>query len=66
MLNDNKILEVSLEGLSSNDRDIIHYTLQASCQELLRVWNRFKEATNSLEWAIESRETLKSVLDAMR
>ncbi len=66
VLNDNKILEVSLEGLSSNDRDIIHYTLQASCQELLRVWNRFKEVTNSPEWAIDSRETLKSVLDAMR
>ena len=40
--------------------------LKSSCQELLRVWNRFKEMTKEPEWAIESRDTLKSVLDAMR
>jgi len=64
--NEDKILEVSLQGLTSEDKSIIYERLKSSCQELLRVWNRFKEMTKEPEWAIESRDTLKSVLDAMR
>lgn len=64
--NENKVLEVSLDGLSSDDQYIIYSRLKGSCEELLRTWNKFKEMTNEPEWAIESREQLKRILDAMR
>jgi hypothetical protein len=63
---DDQVLEVSLDGLTSDDRKKIREALETHCRDLLAAWNRFKEICKDPEWALESREQLKSVLDAMR
>lgn len=63
---EDKILEVSLSGMTEEDKRLVYERLKSHCQELLKVWNKFKEITNEPEWALESRETLKGVLDALR
>jgi len=63
---EDKILEVSLSGMTEDDKRMVYDRLKSHCQELLRVWNKFKEVSNDPEWALESRETLKSILDALR
>ena len=63
---DEEVLEVSLSGLTSEDKKAIREALETHCRDLLRAWNRFKEDNKEPEWAIESREQLKSILDAMR
>lgn len=61
-----QVLEVSLDGISPGDKILITGRLRASLQELLAAWNRFKSTTNDPYWALQSREVLKSVLEAMR
>lgn len=63
---DEEVLEVSLSGLTSEDKKAIREALETHCRDLLRAWNRFKEDNKEPEWALESREQLKSILDAMR
>ena len=63
---DDQVLEVSLDGITSEDRKVIRERLEEHCRDLLAAWNRFKEDTKDPEWALESREQLKSILDAMR
>ncbi len=63
---DDQVLEVSLEGLTSEDKKTIREALETHCRDLLSAWNRFKEDNKEPEWALESREQLKSVLDSMR
>ncbi|MBC8087283.1 MAG: hypothetical protein H7Z40_08440 [Phycisphaerae bacterium] len=66
VLNSERILEVSLSGLSEDDRKRITVTLVPACEELMRTWNEFRSMTNSPEWALESRETYMSIVNAMR
>lgn len=61
-----KIFEVSLEGLTDDDKEELYERLLGPCQELLRAWNEFKDFSNDPYWALESREQLKSILDALR
>jgi hypothetical protein len=63
---DSQVLEVSLDGLTSEDKKKIREALENSCRDLLNAWNKFKEFCKDPEWALESREQLKSILDAMR
>jgi hypothetical protein len=63
---DDEVLEVSLSGLTSEDKKAIREALETHCRDLLAAWNRFKEDNKEPEWALESREQLKSILDAMR
>ena len=63
---DSQVLEVSLDGLTADDKKKIRDALETHCRELLAAWNKFKEFCNDPEWALESREQLKSILDAMR
>jgi hypothetical protein len=65
---DDQVLEVSLDsdGISPEDRKKIREALETHCRDLLAAWNRFKEDNKDPEWALESREQLKSILDAMR
>ena len=63
---DDQVLEVSLEGLTSEDKKTIREALETHCRDLLSAWNRFKEDNKEPEWVLESREQLKSILDAMR
>ncbi len=63
---DDQVLEVSLDGITSEDRKVIRERLEEHCRDLLAAWNRFKEDNKDPEWALESREQLKSILDAMR
>jgi hypothetical protein len=64
--NPERLVEISLEGLSSDDKQRIYSLLESSLRELLRAWNQVKETTKDPYWALESREALKRVLDAMR
>jgi len=57
---------ISLDGLTSEDKKACRAALEEHCRDLLAAWNRFKEVCTEPEWALESREQLKSVLDAMR
>jgi hypothetical protein len=63
---DDQVLEVSLDGITSEDKKRIREALESHCRDLLAAWNRFKEFCKDPEWALESREQLKSILDAMR
>ena len=63
---DDEVLEVSLAGLTDEDKKTIREALEKHCRDLLAAWNRFKEDNKEPEWALESREQLKSILDAMR
>jgi hypothetical protein len=63
---DDEVLEVSLSGLTDEDKKTIREALEKHCRDLLAAWNRFKEDNKEPEWALESREQLKSILDAMR
>lgn len=63
---EDKVLEMSLSGMTEDDKRMVYDRLKNHCQELLKVWNRFKEINKDPEWAMESRETLKSILDALR
>ena len=63
---DDQVLEVSLDGITSEDKKKIRDALESHCRDLLAAWNRFKEFCKDPEWALESREQLKSILDAMR
>ena len=63
---DDQVLEVSLDGITPDDRKEIREALESHCRDLLAAWNRFKEDNKDPEWALESREQLKSILDAMR
>ena len=65
-LSDSQVLEVSLDGLTSEDKKKIREALENDFRDLLAAWNRFKEFCKDPEWALESREVLKSILDAMR
>ncbi|MCI0396713.1 MAG: hypothetical protein L0332_32445 [Chloroflexi bacterium] len=61
-----KILEVSLEGFSDDEKTRIYYELREPIRELLQAWNKWKESTDDPNWALESRERLKSTLDKFR
>ena len=63
---DDEVLEVSLSGLTDEDKKTIREALEQQRRDLLAAWNRFKEDNKEPEWALESREQLKSILDAMR
>jgi hypothetical protein len=63
---DSQVLEISLDGITPEDKKKIREALESHCRDLLQAWNKFKEFCNDPEWAIESREQLKSILDAMR
>jgi hypothetical protein len=63
---DSQVLEVSLDGLTSEDKKKIREALESHCRDLLAAWNKFKEFCKDPEWALASREQLKSILDAMR
>jgi hypothetical protein len=63
---DSQVLEVSLDGITPEDKKRIREALESHCRDLLQAWNKFKEFCKDPEWAIESREQLKSILDAMR
>lgn len=63
---DDQVLEVSLDGITPEDKKAIRAALENHCRDLLAAWNRFKEFCKDPEWALESREQLKSILDAMR
>jgi hypothetical protein len=60
------VLDVSLDGLSAEDRKAIRDALDGHCRNLLAAWNRFKEICKDPEWTLDRREQLKSILDAMR
>lgn len=60
------VLGISIEGLSEENKVLIRAVLQGKLQELLRVWNQLKDVTKNAEWALESRETLRTALEAMR
>lgn len=66
VIDDKRILEVSIAGLAPHDYDRVYNSVLPACEELMKVWNRFKEMTNDPDWAFESRETLRSILNAMR
>lgn len=63
---DDQVLEISLDGITSEDKKKIREALENHCRDLLAAWNRFKELGKDPEWALQSREQLKSILDAMR
>ena len=63
---DDKVLEVSLTGLTEEDKKAVHEALRDALQDLLRAWNQFKDVCKEPEWALESREQLKSILDTFR
>lgn len=63
---EDRVVEVSLEGLSSDDKARIYSQLEGPLRELVRAWNRWKEFTDDPYWVLKSREELKRVLDAMR
>jgi hypothetical protein len=62
---ENRVLDVSLDGLTDEDKTLIREKLGAHCRNLLRAWNSFKEVSKNPYWALESRETLRSILVAM-
>jgi hypothetical protein len=64
--NPDKVVEVSLEGLSADDKARIYSQLEGALRELLQAWNEWKGFTDDPYWVLESREGLKSVLEAMR
>jgi hypothetical protein len=64
--NPDKLVEVSLEGLSSDDRQRIYSQLEGALRELMQAWNKWKEDNNDPYWVLKSREELKRVLEAMR
>lgn len=59
-------LDVSLDGLSPENKKVLADAIQDDLQELLRRWNDFKDVCKNPEWALESREELRRILDAMR
>lgn len=61
-----KLIDISLAELSDDDKRRAHVQIETACRELLHAWNQFKEMTKEPEWAIESRETLQSVLNVFR
>jgi hypothetical protein len=63
---DDQVLEISLDGLTSEDKKTIRAALENHCRDLLAAWNRFKEDNKDPEWALTSREQLRAILDAMR
>jgi len=64
--NPDKVVEMSLEGLSADDKARIYSQLEGALRELLQAWNEWKGFTDDPYWVLESREGLKSVLEAMR
>ena len=66
-VSDSDVLEVSLVGLTSEDKARIRQELEKYCRDLLQAWNSFKEEfPKDPEWVLESREQLTSILEAMR
>ncbi|MEZ4381311.1 MAG: hypothetical protein R3A79_08170 [Nannocystaceae bacterium] len=63
---DRKILEVSLDGLDEESRREIYKALHASCADLLKAWNAWKDFTKEPEWILKSREDTQSILRALR
>lgn len=65
-ISDGKVLEVSLNGLSEEQRREVRRKLESGLRELLATWNKFKSMTDDPTWVLTSRRQLRGVLDSMR
>jgi hypothetical protein len=65
-IDSDQLLEISLAGLSDDEKDRIHSRLQGAFQDLLRRWNAFKEFNSDPEWILTSRSQFRSILKAMQ
>jgi len=63
---EDQVLEVSLQGLSREDRKKIYKALHSACRELLRSWNEIKEvAKRGSDKIMTSRESVRYAIKAM-
>ena len=63
---DRKILEVSLEGLSDEDRKKVYRELVDGCRELLKAWNQVKDvARRGADEIMDTRENTRRAVEAM-